>query len=67
MVPLIKIDKNAPDLELPKQIVQLIPRQWHAMYPVEIDNEFEKTNRGERRIRLDYLFNNNVKYCVDKL
>jgi dUTP pyrophosphatase len=36
MVPLIKIDKNAPDLELPCKLVQLIPRRWYHFIPKQI-------------------------------
>jgi dUTP pyrophosphatase len=34
-VPLIKIDPNAPDLQLPQRLVQLIPRKAHYMYVEE--------------------------------
>lgn len=35
MVPLIKIDPDAPDIELPAtKIVQLIPRRWFGFRPV---------------------------------
>lgn len=45
LVPLIKIDKNMPDLTLPARIVQIIPRpivhgQWHQV------ESFEATERG---------------------
>lgn len=35
LVPLIKIDTNAPDLELPATVVQLVPRKWYGFQPVE--------------------------------
>lgn len=38
MVPLIKVNKNAPDIELPCKIVQLIPRRWYGLTPVEDTN-----------------------------
>lgn len=38
IVPLIKIDPNAPDLELPVKIVQLIPRKWFNFTPVNADS-----------------------------
>lgn len=34
-VPLVKINDDAPDLELPNKLVQLIPRRWHGLTPVE--------------------------------
>jgi deoxyuridine 5'-triphosphate nucleotidohydrolase len=33
MVPLLKIDPDAPDLELPCRMVQLIPRRWYGFIP----------------------------------
>eukprot|EP00976_Prorocentrum_cordatum_P027717 562436-Prorocentrum_minimum.AAC.2 len=33
MVPLIKIDPDAPDIELPSKLVQLIPRRWFGFRP----------------------------------
>lgn len=45
MVPLIKIDPDAPDIELPCKLVQLIPRRWHGLYPVNSD--LNVTGRGE--------------------
>lgn len=48
MVPLIKIDKNAPDLILPNRLVQLIPRQIIHADLIEIsESELEQTSRGE--------------------
>lgn len=45
MVPLVKIDPDAPDIELPSKLVQLIPRRWHGFYPV--DSDLNDTGRGE--------------------
>jgi len=44
MVPLLKIDPNAPDIELPCKIVQLIPRRWHGLIPTE--DTFDETLRS---------------------
>jgi dUTP pyrophosphatase len=46
MVPLIKIDPDAPDLQLPAKIAQLVPRRWHGLHPVEDETELE-TMRGD--------------------
>jgi len=46
LVPLIKIDPNAPDLPLPSRLVQIIPRQIVAAQLVEVD-ELESTARGD--------------------
>lgn len=46
MVPLIKVDDSQPDLELPKVLVQLIPRRWYMMEPLQVF-EFEDTNRKD--------------------
>lgn len=47
MVPLIKIDKNAPDLELPNKIVQLIPRPIiHVEFEELPEEELGATSRG---------------------
>jgi dUTPase len=35
LVPLVKIDDEAPELELPSKLVQLIPRKWIGFTPVE--------------------------------
>lgn len=35
-VPLIKTDPNAPDLELPCKLVQLIPRKWYPFEPIRV-------------------------------
>jgi len=45
-VPLIKLDRNAPELTLPARIVQIIPRQIIAAEIVEVD-DFETTVRGD--------------------
>lgn len=45
LVPLIKIDKDAPDLELPARLVQIIPRPIVAAELIEVD-ELESTARG---------------------
>ena len=37
MVPLVKIDPEAPDLELPQKLVQLIPRKWYGLVPTPVD------------------------------
>lgn len=46
MVPLIRIDNNAPDLPLPCRVVQLIPRPIIHMQMEEVDS-FDETSRGE--------------------
>ena len=46
LVPLIKIDPDAPDLELPIRLVQLIPRQWIHMQFNKTD-DFEDTSRSD--------------------
>jgi len=33
-VPLIKIDPEAPDIEMPVKIVQIVPRRWFGFRPV---------------------------------
>lgn len=45
IVPLIKIDKSKPDLELPCRLVQIIPRPIQHFKCVEVD-ELEDTERG---------------------
>lgn len=45
LVPLVKIDKNAPDLKLPARVVQLIPLPVIHFQFVE-DNNFENTHRN---------------------
>jgi dUTP pyrophosphatase len=46
IVPLIKIDKNSPDIQLPAKIVQIIPA---SIIHVEFNevNTFEETQRAE--------------------
>lgn len=46
MVPLIKIDHDAPDLTLPCKIVQLIPRKWFPFHAYPTDSLKEST-RGK--------------------
>lgn len=46
IVPLIKIDKNAKDLELPCRLVQLIPRKIQNFEVIEVDS-LDETERGE--------------------
>ena len=46
MVPLIKMDPDAPDLQLPCKMVQLIPRKWFPLYPVAADT-LQESSRGE--------------------
>lgn len=49
-VPLIKIDKNAPDIELPCKLVQLVPKPIVNFQVVEVKSEEDLgyTNRGEK-------------------
>ena len=44
-VALIKINKDAPDLELPARLVQLIPRQLVHMEAIEV-NDLAHTQRA---------------------
>lgn len=46
IVPLIKIDKNSKDLELPSRLVQLIPRKIEHFDVIQVDT-LDKTERGE--------------------
>ena len=46
LVPLIKIDKNMPDLKLPMRIVQVIPRKIVHIDFQEVTN-FEQTQRAD--------------------
>lgn len=46
MVPLVKIDPNAPDLELPKKLVQIVPRVAYHFEIVEVD-DLEDSSRGD--------------------
>lgn len=45
LVPLIKVDPNAPELELPLKVVQLIPRPIVHVRFVEVDS-LDETDRG---------------------
>jgi deoxyuridine 5'-triphosphate nucleotidohydrolase len=45
LVPLVKIDPHAPDLQLPARLVQMIPRQIIAAELIEVE-ELESTARG---------------------
>lgn len=45
-VALLKTDQNAPDLELPCKIAQIIPQQIQHFEIVEVDS-FDETGRGE--------------------
>lgn len=45
-VALIKVDKNAPDIELPCRIVQLIPQPIKHMNLIQVDS-LEDTDRGD--------------------
>jgi deoxyuridine 5'-triphosphate nucleotidohydrolase len=45
LVPLIKVDASAPDLELPARLVQIIPRPIITAEIVEVDS-FDETSRG---------------------
>jgi len=44
-VPLIKIDKNAPDLKLPNRLVQIVPREIVHFNFIEVE-ELQETDRG---------------------
>jgi dUTPase len=53
IVPLIKIDPCAQDLELPCKMVQLIPRRWYGFNPILMELEHDNqtpvsTHRGSR-------------------
>ena len=45
-VPLVKIDPEAPDLEMPARVVQLVPRPVIHLEMVEVD-ELQETERGD--------------------
>lgn len=48
LVPLLKIDPCAPDLELPCRMVQIVPRRWYGLHPVEQDDApIMSTSRGQ--------------------
>tara|TARA_Y100000816_G_scaffold291680_1_gene283857 strand:- start:951 stop:1613 length:663 start_codon:yes stop_codon:yes gene_type:complete len=46
LVPLIKVDPDAPDLQLPNKIAQLIPRNWMHTNVIKVDS-LEVTTRNE--------------------
>jgi dUTPase len=46
MVPLIKVDPDAPELPLPITVVQLIPRKWYGFSPVEHTDNSASSLRG---------------------
>lgn len=46
LVPLLKVDPSAPDIELPARVAQLIPRPV-AHFPVEVVPSLSATHRGE--------------------
>lgn len=46
MVPLVKMDPEAPDLDLPQKLVQLIPRKWYGLVPALADT-LENTSRAD--------------------
>ena len=46
MVDLVKIDPNAPDLELPQKLVQIVPRKWYGLTPTRVDT-LEMTSRAD--------------------
>jgi len=47
IVALVKIDPEAPELELPCKLVQIIPRQLILMEAIEVDS-LEDTERGKK-------------------
>lgn len=47
MVPLIKVDESAPDLELPARVVQMIPRTI-SHFPVVSVDELDVSDRGTK-------------------
>lgn len=47
MVPLIKVDPSAPELELPARVAQLVPRPI-VHFPVEATGEVSSTERGTK-------------------
>lgn len=46
MVPLVKIDPEAPDLELPQKLVQIVPRKWYGLVPT-LAGTLESTSRAD--------------------
>lgn len=47
LVPLIKIDKEAEKLKLPCALVQLVPRKRIDLVPLETEDFFSGTSRGD--------------------
>lgn len=47
MVPLIKVDKNANDLELPLRLMQLIPRKVYN-FDVKVVEQLKETVRADK-------------------
>ena len=47
MVPLIKIDPDAPELSLPATVIQLIPRKWYGFTPIEHIRKPARSLRGD--------------------
>lgn len=47
IVALVKVNPEAPDLELPVRLVQIIPRKVH-MFDMQEVMELDKTSRGEK-------------------
>lgn len=51
-VPLIKVDKSKPDIELPIRLVQLIPRKYYNFNPIKVehwDDEIMKNNTRKEK------------------
>ena len=48
IIPLVKINKNFPDLPVPSRIVQLVPRNIVHFELIEVKN-FEDTSRADKR------------------
>lgn len=46
-VPLLKVDPDSPDLQLPVRLVQLIPRRVHEMDVVQLPEWEAATERGD--------------------
>lgn len=46
MVPLLKVDPDAPDLQLPAKVVQLIPRKWYNFVGV-CEDQLTRTHRAD--------------------
>lgn len=47
LVALRKVDKDAMVLTLPAKVVQLIPRRWYDLIPVEAPEGLPGTDRGD--------------------